>query len=118
MSADTPVAAKERKSAVDDFIFADSDNISMFPNQTLDNMMHVLVAMGAELWSTRRRMMVLEKVLEKANVSSEDVEKYQPSAEDKAAWQEERNIFISRTFGALERRGGANDKQLDMAKDL
>ncbi len=118
MAGETLAKDTKHKSATDGFIFADSDNISMFPEQTVDNMMHVLIAMGAELWTTRRRMMTLEKVLEKVGVSTDDVEKFQPSKALKDEWEEERNIFIKRTFSALERRGGANDKQLDMSKDM
>ncbi|MFD2134859.1 FAD-dependent oxidoreductase [Novosphingobium resinovorum] len=72
-------AEQTYKSAADDFIFADSDNISAFPEQTVDNLMHVVIALGAELWTVRRRMMTLEKVLEKAGVSNDDVEKYLPA---------------------------------------
>ncbi|MCJ1962385.1 hypothetical protein [Novosphingobium mangrovi (ex Hu et al. 2023)] len=105
-------------SAEDDFIFADSDNISLFPEQVVDNLMHVVVALGAEMWTMRRRLMVTEKVLEKVGVSSADIEQYQPSEEDLAAWAEERDIFIKRTFGALERRGGANVKQMDFSRNM
>lgn len=117
MTTDTQEKPKEFKSAVDGFIDADSGNISLFPEQVVDNMMHVLVAIGAELWTTRRRMLTLEKVLEKVGVSTEDVEKYLPDDDTQAGWAEERNIFIKRTFGALERRGGANDKQPDMTRE-
>jgi len=106
------------KSAEDGFIFADSENISLFPQQVVDNMMHVMVALGAEMWTMRRRMMTMEKVLEKAGVSTDDIEQYQPDDVTQAAWAEERNIFIKRTFGAFERRGGANDKQPDMSKGM
>lgn len=118
MTTDTKDKPAGHKSASDGFIFADSDNISLFPHQTIDNMMHVMIALGAELWTTRRRMMTLEKVLEKVGVSTDDVEQYLPDDETKAAWAEERDIFIKRTFGALERRGGANAKQPDMSKDM
>jgi len=99
--------------ASDGFIPSDSDNITIFPDQVTDNLMHVVIALGAEFWSLRRRMFVMEKVLEKAGVSTDDIEAYQPSPEDKAAWTQERDLFIARTFGALGRTGGANDKQLD-----
>ncbi len=108
---------KPRKTAAGGFIAADSDNISMFADQTVDNLMHVVVALGAELWTLRRRTMILEKILEKAGVSSADVENYVPSDADKTLWEAERNIFIKRTFSGLERRGGANARQLDMSRD-
>ncbi|HWU02769.1 MAG TPA: hypothetical protein VN222_08535 [Novosphingobium sp.] len=113
--ADT-ASTSARKSAEDGFIPADSDNISLFPQQVVDNMMHVLIALGAEMWTMRRRMMVMEKVMEEAGVSSDRIELYTPTPEEKAAWEEERNIFIQRTFGALTRKGGANAKQMDMSR--
>lgn len=113
---DTLDQPKERKSASDGFIPADSADITLFPQQVTDNLMHALVALGAEMWTMRRRMYVLEKVLEKAGVSANDVEQYKPTAEEQAAWAEERDIFIKRTFGALTRRGGGNQKQLDRSR--
>jgi hypothetical protein len=107
---------KERKSASDGFIPADAENITLFPQQVIDNLMHSMIALGAEMWTVRRRMYVLEKVLEKAGVSAEDVELYKPTDEEQAAWAEERNIFIKRTFGAMTRKGGGNDKQLDKSR--
>jgi hypothetical protein len=104
--------------ASDGFIPSDSDNISLFPDQVTDNLMHVVIALGAELWAVRRRMFVLEAVLEKTGVSTADVEAYTPSAEEKAAWAQERDLFIGRAFDALTRTGGANAKQIDRAGDL
>jgi hypothetical protein len=108
----------ERTSASDGFIDADAENITLFPQQVTDNLMHVIIGMGAELWTMKRRMMVLERVLEKVGVSSSDVEQFTPSAEDQAAWKQERDIFIARTFGALTRKGGANAMQLDASRSM
>jgi len=105
---DTPLSP-----ASDGFIAAGSDDISLFPEQVVDNIMHVLIDLGAEMWTLRRRMLVLERVLEKASVSSEDVERYVPTPEEKAAWAKERDVFIARAFGALTRKGGANAAQFD-----
>lgn len=117
MTTDKIASSEEKhRSAADDFIFADSDNISLFPQQVVDNMMHVMIDLGAEMWSMRRRMAILERVLEKVGVSSEDVERYMPTAEDQKAWQQERDIFIKRAFGAFARKGGANQKQMDTSK--
>ena len=110
--------ADASRSAEDGFIFADSDNISLFPEQVIDNLMHVSIALGAELWTMRRRLLTMERVLEKAGVSGNDMEQYQPDAATLAAWAEEREIFIRRTFGALERRGGANARQPDMSQGI
>jgi len=114
---DTNASPATRKSAVDGFIAADADNISLFPEQVVDNMMHVLIDLGAEIWTIRRRMMILERVLEKAGISSEDVERYVPAAADKALWAKERDIFVARAFGAFSRTGGANAHQFDASID-
>ncbi len=118
MAVEAQTDKTARKSAADGFVFADSDNISMFADQTVDNLMHVAIALGAELWALRRRVMTLEKVLEEVGVTSEDIEKYMPSVEEQARWKDERDIFIKRIFSGLERRGGSNSKQLDMSHDL
>lgn len=119
MIPSTPMPPKSRdpRSATDAFIDADADNISVMPAQVLDNMMHVIIDLGAEMWTMRRRMAILERVLEKVGVSSDDIEHFQPSPEDAVAWKEERDIFIRRAFGALGRKGGSNEKQMDTSKE-
>jgi hypothetical protein len=106
-------APQRKATSTDGFIPSNSDNISLFEQPVIDNMMHVLIALGAEVWTTRRRMFVLEKVLEKAGVSTQDIENYRPTPEDKATWEAERDVFVARTYDALSRRGGANAEQLD-----
>jgi hypothetical protein len=107
------LAPERTPPSADGFIPSNSDNISLFDQQIVDNLMHVVIAMGAELWTMRRRMFVTEKVLEKVGVSTHDIENYLPSDEEKAAWAAERDVFVARTFDALARRGGANAEQLD-----
>lgn len=118
MTEPSPDAAAktERRSAVGDFIPAHADEISLFPAPVVDNLMHVVIALGAEMWTMRRRMHVLEKVLEKVGVSAEDIETYQPTAAESAAWTAERDIVIARTFDALSRQGGGNRQQLDKSR--
>ena len=110
-------ATAKQSPAADGFIPANSDNISLFPDPVTDNVMHVLIALGAEFWTLRRRMFVLEKVLEKAGVSAQDIEAYRPTPEEKLAWEAERDVFIARTFGALSRTGGSNAQQIDTSRD-
>jgi hypothetical protein len=103
--------------ASDGFIPSHSDDISLFPDPAVDNVVHVLIALGAEFWALRRRMFVLEKVLEKAGVSTADVEAYRPSAAEKAEWAKERDVFIARTFAGLSRSGNSNDRLIDTSRD-
>jgi hypothetical protein len=90
------------------FVPSGSENFAFFPEQIVDNLMHVVIDLGAEHWTLRRRMFVLEKVLEQSGaMTAEAVERFQPTRSDLAAWEEERDIYIKRAFGALARTGPA-----------
>ena len=88
------------------YIKSDVDQVSFMGNMALDNMMNVMMALGAEVWAHRRRMLVIEKLLE-ANgaVTQSDIEGYMPSAEEQTAWEADRDAFIERTFGFMARSG-------------
>jgi hypothetical protein len=116
MSSETEPKPDARRSAAGDFIPSNTDEVSILADQTVDKLMHVVIALGAELWTTRRRQMTLEAVMAKVGVTSEDVEKYVPSDAEKAAWSAERDIFIKRTFSALERVGDANPDLIDLSE--
>jgi len=95
-----------------EFIKADDEDAVMLGNPILDNMMTALISLGAEVWSNRRRVKVLERVLEDKGVTAQMIESYMPNEDDAAAWQKERDAFIRRTFGSLSRTGG---KSMDAA---
>lgn len=95
-----------------DFIKADDEDAVMLGDPILDNMMTALISLGAEVWTNRRRVKVLERVLEDKGVSAEMIESYMPTDDEASAWQTERDAFIRRTFGSLSRRGG---KPIDAA---
>ncbi len=74
-------------------------------NPQIDNLVSCVIAMGAELWTTKRRLKVVEAVMSKAGVTPDMVEQYQPSADESAAWDAERDRFIELTLGALGNDG-------------
>ncbi len=74
-------------------------------NPQIDNLVSCVVAMGAELWTTKRRLKVVEAVMAKAGVTADMVEKYQPSDQELAAWEADRDRFISLTLGSLGNDG-------------
>ena len=87
-----------------DFIKADSDQAVFLGNPVLDNMMTSMIALGAEVWSNRRRMRVIERLLaEHGSVTNEMIEAYLPSDEENEALKAERDSFIRRTFGSMAR---------------
>jgi hypothetical protein len=88
-----------------DFIKSDTENAVFLGNPLSDNMMTAMIALGAEVWSTQRRMKVLERLLEGKGITNEMVEAYMPTEEETVLWQAERDAFVERTFSALARQG-------------
>lgn len=95
----------DRKTYASDFIPSDVERAVFLGNPVLDNMMTSLIALGAETWSNRRRMKVLEALLAEKGVTSEMVETYMPSADEEAEWQKDRDRFIDLTYSPLLREG-------------
>ena len=84
---------------------SDIKNVTFLGNPVLDNLVAAQIAMGTEVWSMRRRMKVMEAVLEKKGVTSEMLEQYVPTAEQEAAWAKDRDRFIDLTMGPLAFEG-------------
>ncbi|MFT7287760.1 MAG: hypothetical protein ACI87W_001875 [Halieaceae bacterium] len=70
-------------------------------NPALDNVMTCLIAMGAEMWATRRRLSALEAVLEENGIPASAVSSYVPSDEQEAEWNAERDRFIQMALAPL-----------------
>jgi len=89
-----------------DFVKSDVDNVTFYDNPIIDNIVTTILALGSEIWSSQRRTMVLERLLEQKGVTREMVEGYMPTEEDVAEWQAERDRFVDRTMSHLMREGG------------
>jgi hypothetical protein len=86
------------------FIKGDWDKALYLDNPHVDNLMTAFLGLGAEFWSMRRRMMVLETLLAKGkSVDLAALEAYEPTPEQKVTWEAERDDFIKRTFSVLTR---------------
>lgn len=79
-------------------------------NPILDNLVSTVIAMGTEMWETKRRLKVVEAVLEEKGVTSEMIEQFVPSEEQTAAWEADRDSFIDLAFGPLARIGTTDFK--------
>lgn len=97
----------DRPTHASDFIEYDIDNVVFYDNPVLDNLMTTVIALGSEVWSTKRRVKILESVLAKQGISKDLVESYTPTEEEESAWRSERDQFIEKTYGGLKR--GGND---------
>lgn len=95
----------DRPTYASDFIPSDVERAVFLGNPVLDNMMTSLIALGAEVWSNRRRMKVVEALLVEKGISNDMVEQYMPTAEEDAAWQKDRDRFIDLTYSPLLREG-------------
>ncbi len=95
----------DRPGYTSDFIPSDIEKGVFLGNPMLDNMMASMIALGTEMWSMRRRMKVLEAVLEQKGVTQEMIEQYVPTAEQEAAWKKDRDRFIDLTYSPMLREG-------------
>ncbi len=94
----------DRPTYAADFIKSDFEKAVYLDSVHSDNLMTAFLGLGAEHWALRRRVMVLEKFMAENNViDPARVEAYDPTPEEKVAWEAERDDFIERTFSVLTR---------------
>ena len=94
----------ERTKAASDFIKGDTDSAVILGNPHIDNLMTIVIAMGAEIWADRQRMRIVEHLLStKGKVTTEMIEQYVPTNEQKAAWAAERDAMAKRVYSVMAR---------------
>ena len=88
------------------FFKADTDRSVLLKDLTTDNVVTALIQLGAEVWGYRRRMMIMEQLLEeKGKVTKELIEQYVPSTALMVEWEGERDAFLRRIYDVLARQG-------------
>jgi hypothetical protein len=103
--------------AASEFIDHGSETYAFLQDPVVDALMQVVIELGAESWITRRRLLVLERVLaERGLVASDLVETYTPSPEDETAWRQERDRMLRGVYAALARRPMRGDEAAERAK--
>ena len=105
--------ADTRQTHAIEFVKGDWDKAQYLPDPHVDNLTAVVMGLGTEFWAMRRRMMVIESLLEQNKVVNRAaIEAYRPSEAESAAWNAERDDLIDRVFAVLGRvptpTGGAN----------
>ena len=88
-----------------DAIPSDIKDAVYLGNPVLDNLVSTVIAMGTDMWATKRRLKVVEALLEEKGVTSEMIEQYVPTEEQTAAWEVDRDRFIDLTMGPLAHPG-------------
>lgn len=77
-----------------------------FDHPVLDHLVETVMQLGSELWTTRRRLEVLEKALAEAGSLPDDaVELYMPSVEEHKEEAARRDAFVRRIYAGFARGG-------------
>ncbi len=77
-----------------------------FDHPVLDHLVETVMQLGSELWTTRRRLELLEKALADAGaLTDEAVEQYVPSADELKEEAEQRDAFVRRVYAGFARGG-------------
>lgn len=98
----------ERLGAETDFIKHDSENMVMLGHPHLDNLLHIVIALGGEMWTGQQRVKIMEKLLtEHGKVTTEMIEQYQPTQEEQDAWAAERKAMVDRVYSVMAKNTGA-----------
>ena len=85
------------------FIASDVDKAVFLGSPVLDGLVSVVIALGAEVWTTRRRMMIHESLLAAKGVTAEMIETYVPSPAEAERWARERDTLVSTVFDGLSK---------------
>ena len=100
----TPKPANSTHTA--DYFKSDTNRAVLLRDLVTDNLVTALINMGAELWTHRRRMMVIEQLLTNgAKVTAESIESYVPPPEVAENWEREREAFVANIYEVLARHG-------------
>lgn len=82
----------------------DGKNPVYFDNPMIDALVTVTMELGAAQWVQAERLRIIEKLLtDKGVVTTEMIEKYVPSDEERQAAKKNRDAFINRIYSAFAR---------------
>lgn len=97
-------SAPQRPTYTSEAIRSDVDSVVMLGHPHFDNLMTVVIALGAEIWSDRQRLRIVERLLEQhGRVSREMIEQYVPSPEERKTWESEREAMVRRVYDVMSR---------------
>lgn len=87
-----------------DFFKADTDEQVWLGSPHLDNLVTVSLALGGEVWATRQRQLIAEKLAEKKIApTTANIESYQSTPDEDKAWEAQRQEMAKRVYGVLAR---------------
>ena len=78
-------------------------------NPYVDHLFTAMQALAAEVWTNRRRMYIIEAMLEKKiPVTQESIQTYLPTAEEDAIWKADRDRMVKTQYAPFLRPGNIN----------
>ncbi len=87
-----------------DYFKSDTDQQVWLGSPHVDNLVTVALALGGEVWATRQRQIIAEKLAEKKiAATTANIEAYKPSPEEEKAWEAQRQEMALRVYGTLAR---------------
>jgi hypothetical protein len=94
-----------------DYFKADADKQVWLGNPHIDNLVTVAIALGGEVWTTRQRQAIAERLADKGMpATTANIEAYVANREEEAAWRSQREEMVLRVFGVLARAAGTAAK--------
>lgn len=85
----------------------DGKNPIYFENPMIDALVSVTMELGAAQWVQHERLRIIEKLLsENGAVTTQMIEAYKPSDEERATAKKARDAYIARVFAPFSKLGG------------
>ena len=82
----------------------DGRNPVYFENPMIDALVSVTMELGAAQWVQQERLRIMEKLLtDKGVVTTDMIEKYVPSEDERLATKKNRDAYIGRLYGAFSK---------------
>ncbi len=87
-----------------DYFKSDTEEQVWLGSPHIDNLVTVSLALGGEIWATRQRQLIAEKLAEKKiPATTANIEAYKSSPEEDKAWEAQRVEMARRVYGVLGR---------------
>ena len=102
MDSETHINGRPTYSAA--AIKSDTDSAVFLGNPHLDNLVSIVIALGAEIWEAKQRMLIMERLLEtEGRVTEEMIEQYVASDEEVQLWEAKKAAMTERVYSVLAR---------------
>jgi hypothetical protein len=74
-----------------------------FDDPAIDSLLSIVLSLGAEIYTLRDRLRIVEKMLEaKGTISRADIEAYKPAPEEEQEIRKDNDAFMARLFRVFE----------------